>query len=333
MKFSKDDPIRLKKTNEEGKFVSYIDKETAYVIVNKLKIPVLVDDIEHPYLAWFLASNKKENEKKSIVNEIKKDLNYKKETGKANGIFLNFFPQYSKDEFDEKIEKIKIYFINETTHSYRFSYQVFEQETLYFELESELRDYDEFYLHDLSFEVMAHSPIFKFSFARLDDTTYNYQSNYVLKPKKLFQHLETIKKENVPFFKILLIDKIEKRKQETIAMPTKTIFTSNTNQNRINIYSTVKHTVDLHIEKLNVHHQQLSSEEKLKMQLDEFEKQLDLAIALHQAAIVFVHGVGKGILKNKIHKALDEKKKLRIIKSYSNDYTKEHGFGATEVKI
>ncbi|KXK41159.1 MAG: Smr domain-containing protein [Bacteroidetes bacterium OLB11] len=91
--------------------------------------------------------------------------------------------------------------------------------------------------------------------------------------------------------------------------------------------------MDLHIEKLNEHHKNLSSSEKLEIQLNEFEKQLDLAIALHQQSIVFIHGVGKGVLKNEIHKKLNLKIKLNIIKSYYNDYSNLHGFGATEVFI
>ncbi len=333
MKFSKGDQVRMKHSGQEGVVVSYIDKKTVKVLVGNTKIPVLAEDLEYPYLQWFLDANKAKKEKKIYIEDIKRDSNFTKENHKENGIFLMFFPQYITDDFEEKISQMNVYLINETRHPYLFSYQILEDEKLHFDIENEIVPFSNFYIHNLSFEITAHSPRFHYSFVQKDDKSHFYRSNFILKPKKLYQYLENLKSENQPYFKILLVEKIEKKKEEVTPISLE-VFSKSTSQiSSIKIHSNAKHKVDLHIEKLSSRHQNLSSAEKLEIQLNEFEKQLDLAIALHQHSIVFIHGVGKGVLKNEIHKKLNQKIKLNIIKNYNNDYSTLHGFGATEVFI
>ena len=61
--------------------------------------------------------------------------------------------------------------------------------------------------------------------------------------------------------------------------------------------------MDLHIEKLT-DWRHLSNFEMLTMQLNTFEKYLDLAIAHHQHNLIVIHGVGTGKLKDEIHEIL-----------------------------
>jgi hypothetical protein len=87
--------------------------------------------------------------------------------------------------------------------------------------------------------------------------------------------------------------------------------------------------VDLHIEKLS-NETQLSNSEKLKLQLDTFQKALDAALVHNMEEIIFIHGVGNGILKNELHKRLSQTKGIK----YFEDAAKEKfGYGATKVKI
>ena len=55
-----------------------------------------------------------------------------------------------------------------------------------------------------------------------------------------------------------------------------------------------KYEVDLHIEKLTPDWRNLSNFEMLTLQLNNFEKYLDLAIAHHQHNLIVIHGVGTG---------------------------------------
>lgn len=85
--------------------------------------------------------------------------------------------------------------------------------------------------------------------------------------------------------------------------------------------------VDLHIDKLVPDHTELASGEKLSLQLQRFEKYLDMGLEGKYKFIIFIHGIGTGVLKKEIIKKLKE---LPEISFRDADYRK-FGFGATEV--
>lgn len=64
--------------------------------------------------------------------------------------------------------------------------------------------------------------------------------------------------------------------------------------------------VDLHIAELLENIAGLSSKDMLKIQLDYFHKTLESAMANEYDKVTFIHGVGNGVLKNAIIKALEE---------------------------
>jgi dsDNA-specific endonuclease/ATPase MutS2 len=86
--------------------------------------------------------------------------------------------------------------------------------------------------------------------------------------------------------------------------------------------------VDLHIEKLMDDWKHLSNGEILGIQLKEFEKWYDLAVAHHQPNLIVIHGVGSGKLRDEIQDALRLKKE---VKSFVNQYHPSFGYGATEI--
>jgi hypothetical protein len=88
--------------------------------------------------------------------------------------------------------------------------------------------------------------------------------------------------------------------------------------------------VDLHIEKLIPEHSTLNAAEMLRLQLDTFEKHLDLAIAHGRSEIIFIHGIGNGILKSELHKRLGRNKQVA---SFSDARKEKFGYGATLVSL
>jgi dsDNA-specific endonuclease/ATPase MutS2 len=86
--------------------------------------------------------------------------------------------------------------------------------------------------------------------------------------------------------------------------------------------------IDLHIEKLTDNYEKLSNLEIIGIQLAEFEKWFDLAIAHRQPSLIVIHGVGKGRLREEIHDILKTKKE---VKHFINQYDPRFGYGATEV--
>ena len=89
-----------------------------------------------------------------------------------------------------------------------------------------------------------------------------------------------------------------------------------------------KSVIDLHIEKLSDNWQHLSNAEILDMQLKEFEKWYDLAVAHHLQSMIVIHGVGSGKLRDEIHEILKTKKEVRY---FINQYDPRFGYGATEI--
>ena len=87
-------------------------------------------------------------------------------------------------------------------------------------------------------------------------------------------------------------------------------------------------TVDLHIEELTDDYSGMNNSEMLHLQLSHFHKELDDAMLHHYYRIIFIHGKGNGILKNRIRKELD-----RMNLKYRDAETSKFGFGATEVLL
>ncbi len=88
--------------------------------------------------------------------------------------------------------------------------------------------------------------------------------------------------------------------------------------------------IDLHIHELVEDYSTMSNSEMLKIQLEHFETALDRAIQNRVARIVFIHGVGNGVLKLELRKKLDRKySNLR----YQDASFKEYGYGATLVYL
>jgi len=85
--------------------------------------------------------------------------------------------------------------------------------------------------------------------------------------------------------------------------------------------------VDLHIEELVDDIRGMSNGELIQIQLRHFQNKLDEAISKKMRSIVFIHGIGKGTLKNEIIAILNTMPELK----YSNASLAKYGFGATEV--
>ena len=84
--------------------------------------------------------------------------------------------------------------------------------------------------------------------------------------------------------------------------------------------------IDLHIHQLMDDTRGLSNADMLKLQLDTFRKEMENAIATGVKKIVFIHGVGDGVLKNELRREL-QRKYARY--PFQDASFREYGFGAT----
>ncbi|NEV93283.1 DNA mismatch repair protein MutS [Psychroflexus sp. YR1-1] len=87
--------------------------------------------------------------------------------------------------------------------------------------------------------------------------------------------------------------------------------------------------VDLHIHNIVDKTAQLSNFEMLNIQLEHSRKKIEFAIEKRIKRIVFIHGVGQGVLKEELHTLF---RRYEQIEFYDADYQK-YGLGATEIYI
>lgn len=86
--------------------------------------------------------------------------------------------------------------------------------------------------------------------------------------------------------------------------------------------------VDLHIQELLDDTTGLSNREMLEIQLEKVESEMNAAIRQNVKRVVFIHGLGQGVLKQEVANLL----KSKFPKYYFQDASfKEYGYGATMV--
>jgi len=88
--------------------------------------------------------------------------------------------------------------------------------------------------------------------------------------------------------------------------------------------------VDLHIQHLVSKTRGLDNFEIMNIQLDTARRKVEFAFSKKIQRIIFIHGVGEGVLKYELHRLLKEYEGQ--LKFYDADYQK-YGTGATEVYI
>lgn len=88
-----------------------------------------------------------------------------------------------------------------------------------------------------------------------------------------------------------------------------------------------KMEVDLHIEKLVKSTKGMTNFEMLNLQLHTVKRQLEFAMRKRIQKVVFIHGVGDGVLKEELNYLFG---KYNNLKFYDAEYQK-YGLGATEV--
>lgn len=90
-----------------------------------------------------------------------------------------------------------------------------------------------------------------------------------------------------------------------------------------------KMVVDLHINQLVKSTKGMSNHEMLNLQLNTAKRQLQFAMRKRIQKVVFIHGVGEGVLKEELKYLFN---RYENIKFYDADFQK-YGLGATEVYL
>lgn len=87
--------------------------------------------------------------------------------------------------------------------------------------------------------------------------------------------------------------------------------------------------VDLHIEKLTPHHHRMENFDMLNLQVDTARGQLEFAISKRIPRIVFIHGIGEGVLKSELEFLFSRYHEVILEDANYQKY----GLGATQIYI
>ncbi|MFL5773608.1 MAG: Smr/MutS family protein [Flavisolibacter sp.] len=334
MKFQVGDKVLVLHSNEEGEIVEIINDKMVMIDVRGVKFPAYIDQIDFPYFKRFTEKKlvPKKQEKK-FAEDIKKE----KSSGHkvVDGVWLSFLPVMDTDEFgDDVVEELKVHLINRTYRSYKFFYRIQFFGRSEFELKNEIHPFTDFYLHNVPFHDMSDSPSFNFEFSLIQPDKSKvdyYESSLKLKPKQLFAKIEEINRKGEATFSYRLFEDYPEKLPDDVAHVeypvSKGIKMYNLKEARKHL-PPARSVIDLHIEKLSNDWQHLSNAEILDIQLKEFEKWYEIALAHFQSALIVIHGVGTGRLRDEIHDILRLKKE---VKSFINQYHPSFGYGATEI--
>ncbi|HYF31125.1 MAG TPA: Smr/MutS family protein [Chitinophagaceae bacterium] len=337
MKFQVGDKVLVLHSNEEGEVVDVINDKMVMVEVRGVKFPAYIDQLDFPYFKRFteqkLFSQKKKP--KQYIDDVRKE----KETGfrqaVSDGVWILFLPEFDMDEFgDDVITNLKVHLVNNTSHGYQFEYHLYFFGKSSFDLTNQVYAFKDFYLHDVPFGDLSDNPVFSFDFSLISpDKTKaaHYEASVKIKPKQLFNKIEELKRKGEATFSYQLFkdypDRLPEAEIPVTPPPADGYKVYDAKEARQHL-EPARHELDLHIERLTPDWQHLSALEKLALQLQTFEKYLDLAIAHHLPSMIIIHGVGTGRLRDEVHEALRYK---REVKTFVNQYDPRFGYGATEV--
>ena len=150
-----------------------------------------------------------------------------------------------------------------------------------------------------------------------------------IRPQKLFEHVSDLLQKNEPSFSYLLLEDFRpKQKQpepEKFEAPKPKPVPANSFAAKT---GAPPYQIDLHIEKLVTNRRGLSNSDMLRIQLESLERCVHDAIMHRQDRMMIIHGLGKGTLREEVHKFL---KKVPEVDRYVNEWQGLYGFGATEV--
>jgi hypothetical protein len=331
MKFSIGDKVILKNTGEEGHVTAYINDQMIEVEVNGTSFPVYIDDIDHPYLKWF-TDKKKPKVNTSPPEQLPVETEKFRKPRLAKGVYLSFLPVFKLNEMEDIVDYFKVYLLNELPRHIKYSYDVQLDQKSLFRHNGTLHEFGHVYLHNISFEDISSQPRFNWQLTDLADRQLETARDTLrIRPQKLFTHINDVLQKNEPTFSYLLIEDFAIKQKpeipEKFELAGKPEFI---NTKTLSKAEPSKYELDLHIEKLVEHHRGLSNAEIVQIQLDTLEHYLNLAILHRQDRMIIIHGLGKGTLRDEVHKVL---KQTPEVSRFKNEWSGRYGFGATEVQF
>lgn len=334
------DKVKFLNDTGGGIVVNIIDNEKALVqIEDGFEIPVLISQLIKDLLSGakqdetFHQSTISLNSQTKYMQEKKESPVFKKDALLVNSKFRSFFAFIPAGTDSSKFE---MFLINDSDYNIYSIIAIEKDEKLKViekgELEPDMKlnvgsfDYNEMLAFDaILIEILVFSDM-EFKLQLPVHYRINLKSLNLLLDKNFVETeyfddfafiIDLLAKENNENEKLL----VEKVKESEIKDNSILIKKEQTKNNDI-------FEVDLHVDKLVENDKALSNSEILNIQMATFKTALENAIAKKVKKIVFIHGVGNGILRYELRKTLD----LKYPDLQHQDASfAEYGYGATMV--
>lgn len=329
MKLRIGDKVRFLNEVGEGVVSRIKDKLTVYVEMDDgFEIPISSNQLVPIYTELII-----DKDSENIELNSDSDLN--------DAIYFVIEPDH---ELPALINDYKIYIFNSSSFNLLFSYSIKEQEHFQTIKYGEVGAYQKIFLKNIKINFFIEFNHHKFECLLFKNSFFKAQtpvSEVIFINQSLLSNVKTIKHDQFkfPVFAFLLKDnftdiiKLEQDLSHIDIQKLKEIkeFTSlsKTSKSSKEYLKTLEKEVDLHINELIDNTKGLSNFEMLNIQLERFEKELDMALSKQYKKIIFIHGVGNGRLKQEIISIL----KITNGLTFHDASYKEYGYGATQVNI
>ncbi len=236
--------------------------------------------------------------------------------------------------------EIKAWLVNDSRFTLLFHCSLLQENSYVSEKSGRMPPYSRVPLKGFGHEDLSRFPGFGFQLLPFENQSSRLMPALVktvkVNPVKMYK--ETSFTEN-PYFekRVMLVDirekdlseELEKLKQHDFNAPE--VMTESGDQVQpptpIKVTADLKE-VDLHIGELVESDKGLSPKEILDLQLERFRSGMDTAIREGTRRIVFIHGVGQGVLKNELRRELERRYRKYEMQDAS---FREYGYGATLV--
>ena len=355
MKINIGDKVRFLNDVGEAKVIKLIDKNTVLVLNDDdFEIPVLNQDLiviesavqqNIPEINTNNYVKEQEIEQDIEVSDIQDIFSLNKEADEVLNVYFAIKPIWVNEILSGNYE---LFLINDSGFSLLYSFSFVKNGLNYFVESDKLEDNTKILLQTISQNQFNDFEGFNFQLIAHKFAAYPRKSvcdkTIKLQAVKLFK--ENVFQENDFFDEKALIysiaekdaleqsvEKLSDEDVKKIVINKERFFNPNKKNEVIKQKKEFENTiveVDLHINELIDNHIGLGNSEILEIQLNHFKKELEKAISQRVKKIVFIHGLGNGVLKVKLRALLDlDYKNVK----YQDASFQEYGYGATMVHI
>jgi len=261
---------------------------------------------------------------------------------KSKGIQVGF---EAKQRSDDRIDKYIIHLINDTRYDALFTFTLNSQGKTPNIINGKIGTTSTYPLGELSFEQLSESAVMDLECWQLTTAGSGprLHKSIKIKPQQFFKKVTTAPLLNRLMHLYIVFDNFEPeapKETEDLQSYTKRKALENpkpksSNAHKYTSFNTkdfaeFKTELDLHIEKITDNTKGMNNSDIVHLQMRRFQDYMQEALRLGVPRVFIIHGIGKGRLKNNIHRWLEDNP--YVIK-FKNEFHPNFGWGATEVDL